>query len=322
MLASIALHIRLVYNKQISKRWKAGGAMMNLSSIIPEASTAMPFCECLEGIYEIDEFDSASIFVIVGEERALVLDTGTGIGDLRWLIENKITDKPYDLAFTHNHVDHIGGAPWFEKGWMHPADFEQSDLSIPPTLEFRRIYAQSCMKGNPEDCPYDIDADIRPWPCEPEFKPLKDGQRFELGGRTVTAYHCPGHTPGEMIFIDDKTRTLFCGDAANEYFLLSNFTGATRRERLDVAIESLEKIAAMSGEYDRVFNFHHDFRPLGQPLKEDVLPGVLEGLKAMRSGTAVYEKQVNPLSPEGEAQTFVRNGRIRISSISGDIGKE
>lgn len=292
--------------------------MQKVDSYKPAASVSMPFCECLEGIYEIDEFGSASIFVIVGEERALVLDTGTGIGDLRWLIENKITDKPYELAFTHNHVDHIGGAPWFDAGWMHPADFEQSDTAIPPSLEFRRIYAESCRKNGA----FDVLADIRPWPCEPKFKPMRDGQRFELGGRTVTAYHCPGHTPGEMVFIDDKTRTLFCGDAVNEYFLLSNFTAGKRRERLDIAIASLERMQALSGLYDRIFNFHHDYRPLGQPLKEDVLPLVLAGLKAMRDGTAVYEHQVNPLSPDGESQAFVRSGRVRISSISGDISKE
>ena len=70
----------------------------------------LPFYECRQGIFEIDEFDCGSIFVVVGDERALVLDTGTGIGDLRWVIENRITDKPYDVVITHNHGDHIGGA--------------------------------------------------------------------------------------------------------------------------------------------------------------------------------------------------------------------
>ena len=70
----------------------------------------IPYYEFSEGIFEIDEFDCASIFVIVGEERALVLDTGTGIGDLRRVIENRITAKPYDVVLTHNHVDHAGGA--------------------------------------------------------------------------------------------------------------------------------------------------------------------------------------------------------------------
>lgn len=80
---------------------------------------ALPYYEFSEGLFEIDEFDCASVFVIVGEERALVLDTGTGIGDLRWVIEHKITDKPYDVVLTHNHADHIGGAGFLTKyGFM------------------------------------------------------------------------------------------------------------------------------------------------------------------------------------------------------------
>ena len=70
----------------------------------------LPYYEFADGIYEIDEFDCVSVFVIVGSTRALVIDCGTGIGDLRWVIENKITDKPYDVVATHNHGDHIGGA--------------------------------------------------------------------------------------------------------------------------------------------------------------------------------------------------------------------
>ena len=85
-------------------------------------SRAMPFYECREGIYEIDEFDCADIFVIEGDDRALVLDTGTGIGDLKGLIESRITKKPYEVAATHNHGDHVGGAGWFDEIYIHPAD--------------------------------------------------------------------------------------------------------------------------------------------------------------------------------------------------------
>ena len=78
-------------------------------------SRKLPFYEIENGIYEIDEFDCVSVFVIVGEKRALVVDTGTGIGDLKWIIEEKITDKPYDVVLTHNHGDHTGGAGFFDE---------------------------------------------------------------------------------------------------------------------------------------------------------------------------------------------------------------
>ena len=58
------------------------------------------------------------------------------------------------------------------------------------------------------------------WEKKPKLLPLSDGQTFDLGGRIITAYSCPGHTPGEMIFIDSKTRYLFCADACNRNLLL------------------------------------------------------------------------------------------------------
>lgn len=43
----------------------------------------LPYYEFADGIYEIDEFDCVSVFVIVGSTRALVIDCGTesGISD-------------------------------------------------------------------------------------------------------------------------------------------------------------------------------------------------------------------------------------------------
>ena len=102
----------------------------------------LPYYEFADGIYEIDEFDCVSVFVIVGSKRALVIDCGTGIGDLRWVIENKITDKPYDVVATHNHGDHIGGAGFFDSIYIHPADMDWDSGNTLPTVDFRKSYAK------------------------------------------------------------------------------------------------------------------------------------------------------------------------------------
>ena len=63
-------------------------------------TTAQPIVEIAKDTYEIDEFDCGSIFVLVGKDKAMVIDTGTGIGDLPAVIR-KITDKPIVLVNTH-----------------------------------------------------------------------------------------------------------------------------------------------------------------------------------------------------------------------------
>ena len=284
----------------------------------PEACVTMPYYEFAEGIFEIDEFDCASVFVVVGEQRALVIDAGLGIGDLKWLIEQRITDKPCTVALSHNHGDHMGGLPWFGRAFIHPLDMEQRDLRVAPTLEFRRSFAAMIAAREHRHYAYDPQAEIRPWPCEPELIPMEDGHRFELGGRTVTAYHCPGHTPGEMVFYDDLTRTLLAGDAMNEYYLLSAHIAPTLPERVRVAAEGLERVLALA-PIERIYNFHHDYRGYGQPLAPDVPELLLAGLRAIRDGAAVPERMPDLLSDSGAVNESVRSGRVVISSLSGKL---
>ena len=175
-------------------------------------SRKLPFYEIENGIYEIDEFDCVSVFVIVGEKRALVVDTGTGIGDLKWIIEEKITDKPYDVVLTHNHGDHTGGAGFFDEVWIHAADMDWTGATA-PSVEFRKDYAGTIRRRENKNYDYDVETDIRPWEKMPKLNEMTDGQVFDLGGRRVTAWHCPGHTAGEMVCIDDLTKTLLLVDA-------------------------------------------------------------------------------------------------------------
>lgn len=179
----------------------------------------MPCFECRDGIFEIDEFECSEIFLINGTERALVIDMGTGIGDLRSIIENKIENKPYDVVLSHNHVDHMGGAAWFEKVYIHRNDMDYLSSIYPPTYEFRKKYAETVRKRENKHYEY-TEKDIRPWPIVPSLVSVEDGHIFDLGDRQIKVIHCPGHTKGELVFYDNKTRTLLCGDAFNCNWLM------------------------------------------------------------------------------------------------------
>lgn len=287
---------------------------------------ALPYYEFCEGVFEIDEFDCASIFVIVGEKRALVLDCGTGIGDLRWVIENRITDKPYDVVLTHNHADHIGGAGFFDEVWIHEADSDWSDLLSPLTTENRKDlpapltpesrkgYAQLIRCRENKNYIYDPERDIVGWQKNPVKKILKDGQIFDLGGRKVSIYHCPGHTEGECVAIDDKSKLLFCGDACNRNFLLNRNVGGSQEEALRMAQEGLERIYAMRGTaFEAVYNGHHDFRGIGSPLGDEVLPNIIACLKSMREGTAKILQVPDQLSVKGAVKEVAEYGNVQIT---------
>jgi len=274
---------------------------------------SLPFYEFDQGVYEIDEFDCASVFVIVGKERALVLDTGTGIGDLRWVIERRITDKPYDVVLTHNHGDHIGGAGFFDSLWIHEADYDWTQLAVSPTLEFRKWYAALIREREDKHYAYDADRDIVPWPAQAQKKVLRDGQTFDLGGRSVTVIHCPGHTAGHCVALDSKTRTLFAADACNRNLLLSLRGGMDKGRCAGAAREALERLVAMRGSYKNLYNSHHDYRGFGSPLGEEVLPNLIECLKRLEEGVAETLEVPDPLSPEKKGKQVAIYKNVQIS---------
>ena len=170
-----------------------------------ELTKLYPMVQIKKNTWEIDEFDCASIFLLIGTEKAMVIDCGMGIGDLRGAIE-MITDKPLICVISHGHIDHTANARQFGEIWLNPKD---QGIEIPMNYARRRYDTEHIAQrqkgsiGAPYNMyrlyAYDIEVDLRePGPDEPMpvIHDLTDGMQFDLGGRTVTAYECPGHTAG------------------------------------------------------------------------------------------------------------------------------
>lgn len=119
---------------------------------------------------------SETVYIIEGNEKAVLLDAGTHIPKLDKIVA-KITDKPVSLLLTHGHGDHVGAAGCFDELWMNTED-----------KGMIRNY-----KGT--------------------IHHIENGQRFDLGGRVLEAFYTPGHTPGSVTFLEVGTDTGYSGDA-------------------------------------------------------------------------------------------------------------
>ena len=249
-----------------------------------------PMVQFKKDTWEIDEFDCASMFLLIGTEKAMLIDCGMGIGDLRGAVE-MLTDKPILLVLSHGHIDHTGNVRQFGEAWIHPAD---AQMPMPESLERRRSDIEhiarrqkSCI-GAPYTMfhlyPYDILTDVRePGVDEkmPVLHELQDGMEFDLGGgRIVTAYACPGHTAGEMVFLDNQTRTLIAGDALN-------YNLGVGAVPLETTLRAMKRLKDLGSEYDCIYNGHHDFRALGAPLDDDCLPTVIAMMEDALAGHIV-----------------------------------
>ncbi|MDO4484778.1 MAG: MBL fold metallo-hydrolase [Clostridia bacterium] len=152
-----------------------------------------------DNIWRHHDAAGCTCYLVVGEERAAMIDCG-GTGEPVMAELRAITPLPVDLLLTHAHPDHFGAAYEFDRVWLHQADAAVLD-------EFEQFFA--CLNIAP----------IR----RETLHTFADGHVFPLGGRSLTAIHLPGHTPGSSVFADDAGKCLFTGDAlgSGDFVLMS-----------------------------------------------------------------------------------------------------
>lgn len=168
--------------------------------------------------YKIDESGVANCYLLIGDDKALLIDTGCGAGNLKEAV-SKLTHKPLIVAVTHRHPDHAGGAWQFGTYYVHKDDKKTiyGIMSLP--LVSRRML--KIMGAT-------IDRTLRRRRCR--IVTMDDGHRFELGNRLIIVKSVPGHTKGSVIFLDEKEKLMFTGDNTN-FCLWMHLPGCTSLEK-------------------------------------------------------------------------------------------
>jgi glyoxylase-like metal-dependent hydrolase (beta-lactamase superfamily II) len=146
-------------------------------------------------------------YLVVGSERALLIDTGMGVGDIRRIVKS-ITDLPLIVVNSHSHWDHVGGNWRFSDIAIHAA--EAANLGDPTLTEkLQRACAPEHLKG---PLPPGVTPDSLSIPATSPTTLVYGGERFELGNRTFEVLHLPGHAPGLLAFFDRRSGTLISTD--------------------------------------------------------------------------------------------------------------
>lgn len=269
-----------------------------------------PYAQIAPDTYEINEYDNASVYLLVGQARALLIDTGIGVGDLRAFAE-KLAQRPVDVLLTHNHRDHVGNAPLFERVYISRVDQHMGKMIRPlTTLESRLQYAHNTRARFPERQYPWTDADFFAFAeaQEPTVIPIDDGFVFDLGGRKVRCWLCPGHTPGSMVAIDEATGILFCGDACNNTIGLGvRPIVGMRHATVEEALAGLRRVWGMEFDHARIYNGHGDFRALGQPLAPHVYPTAMRAMEHILSGD-YHAQQKCIASIQAQVEIVVEDG--------------
>ncbi len=158
-------------------------------------------------ISEPRHWEETHCYLLIGSERAALIDTGLGVADIRSVVE-RLTDRPVLALTTHAHWDHIGGHGLFPSIGAHEREVGWLTERFPVPL----AAVKANLLREPCDFPPEFDADQYRLYRGPVTRVLRGGDEIDLGGRRIIALHTPGHSPGHCCFYEPERGTLYSGD--------------------------------------------------------------------------------------------------------------
>ncbi len=197
-------------------------------------------------VIRITDFLKNCCYLVIGEKRAVLLDTLDGFGNIRQFAET-LTDKPLFVILTHGHIDHGAGCWYFDEVWMNRKDMALFQEHC--SLEFRKErYRKDPATRAIPDSDYAL-------MYEGEINDIADGQRFDLGNLTVRMIAVPGHTQGMMVPLIEEERMIIFGDACGVGVLLTGENSSCVSEYR----KSLQRLKTFEQEYDTILRNHGTF---------------------------------------------------------------
>jgi glyoxylase-like metal-dependent hydrolase (beta-lactamase superfamily II) len=221
-------------------------------------------------IYEPHQAEETIAYLIAGSKRALLFDTGMGISDIR-KVTQELTTLPIEVLNSHTHDDHVGGNWQFDDVNGMDTDFTRKNaLGSREDAQAEITPDQIC-----GSLPKGFDSKsyaTRPWKIKAY---MHDGDRFDLGGRTLEVIATPGHTPDAITLLDRANGLLFTGDT---YYPAPIWLFRPETDLIAYAA-SIARLAALAPSVKLVLGAHNI--PVAQP---SVLPRLVKAFDSVRKG--------------------------------------
>ncbi|MCD8019443.1 MAG: MBL fold metallo-hydrolase [Clostridiales bacterium] len=240
-------------------------------------------------------------YLVEGDDRAALIDTGSGFGSLRHAVE-QLTEKPLLVLLTHGHTDHAMGSGEFmdcEKYLSH----EDAYIYGPHgDYDFRHKGMALAKEGVTI-----AEEDYIPTIPFSSYLNLKGGDQFDLGGEVIEIYDFPGHTKGSVVMLMKNARILLLGDACNN----NTFLHESYSLSIEHYEESLKKARnQLEGKYDRILASHGN----GE-LPVDIMDGMIAVCEDIKAGNT----DDIPMEFRGE-MGLVAKARGPVGRIDGGSG--
>lgn len=231
----------------------------NWFDIVKEKEHIFAIRERLDKVDPRFHTHNTNIYLLLGENKVLLIDTGSGVVPLKPVMEEYTDNRDLIVVNTHGHWDHIGNNHEFEKVYIHKN--EAGFISNPVNI--------SNLRDSPEEIAKNYE--FMDYMLEPphEVSEVEEGNVFNLGKLTVKVLHTPGHSPGSISFLTDRGE-LFPGDLVHygSVFL-------PKKKSLNTVVNSLQRLIKLfdKGEISSIYPAHGGF-PRGKELVEKLIEGI------------------------------------------------
>lgn len=138
---------------------------------------------------------NCSLVVCPKTKKAAFIDPGGDIDELEAHARQSHVEIE-KILLTHGHIDHCGQAGLLAQRLGVPIEGPHRD----DDFWISQLKTQGMMFGMPGAETFVPDR----W--------LNDGDTVKVGEELMQVIHCPGHTPGHVVFVHDKERIAFVGD--------------------------------------------------------------------------------------------------------------
>jgi glyoxylase-like metal-dependent hydrolase (beta-lactamase superfamily II) len=245
--------------------------------------------------HEPRHYEATIVNLVIGEQKAALIDTGCGIGNLRKAVE-AVTSQPVIVINTHTHLDHLGSNPQFDEIAMfdHPLSRRVAEYGVDHDIVQTDLLAENLV--------------IKPWPegfdpsdfALPPFKVsrwLMDGDRINLGGGDLEVIHTPGEAVDHICLLDRANRILFCGDILLHGSVWTHLAGGSLKD----LITSYRRLMGYFDAFDYLMPSHNE-----PWLDKDLLPETLDGAEKVISGQVEPQEIVDPWNRQLRQYSFGR----------------
>jgi glyoxylase-like metal-dependent hydrolase (beta-lactamase superfamily II) len=138
---------------------------------------------------------NCSILVDEASARAVAIDPGGDLDRIDAALA-RTGARLEKVLLTHGHIDHCGQAAEYAGRHGVPIEGPHRD----DKFWIDQLPAQSRQFGFPPLAAFESDR----W--------LNDGDTVHFGEVSLQVAHCPGHTPGHVVFFDPESRLAIVGD--------------------------------------------------------------------------------------------------------------